>query len=136
MKIPEFIGGLLVGASIYITVLSTFYLGAMGGGNDVLDQAYVELLLPFIFSVVAGVGIGFGFKGDGDAGYGMNFSEFSEYWPALIGGLGLAGAVGTTMMFYFTGTPLTGLMYAAISIILCVGGSIITVLNWESSSPY
>ena len=134
MKIPEFIGGLLIGFSIYITVLSTFYLSEIGGGSDVPSKAYLEILIPFSASIIAGIGIGFGLKSD-DKGYGFSFSDWTEQWPALIGGLGLAAAFGSAMLLYFSGTPMPGVIYSIISTLLCVGGAILAVLNWETS-PY
>ena len=131
MRIPEFVGGLLIGFSIYVTVLSTFYLDSLGGPQGL----YIELLIPFAASLVAGFGIGFGLKSDDSSGYGLSFSDWTEHWPALIGGLGLAGSVGSLLILSFTGTPTYGLIYAFISIVLCVFGTIVAVLNWESS-PY
>lgn len=131
MRIPEFIGGLLVGFSFYITVLSTFYLN--GGPN--ITHTYTELLIPFVAALVAGLGIGFGIKADDDSGYGFSFSDWSEHWPALIGGLGLAGSLGSLIIFYVSGTPADGIMYGFISIVLCVFGSVVAIVNWQSS-PY
>ena len=74
MRIPEFIGGLLIGFSIYLTVLSTFYLKELGA-TDALSPPYIELLIPFAAAVVAGFGIGFGLKSDDSSGYGFNFSD-------------------------------------------------------------
>ncbi len=139
MRIPEFIGGLLIGFSVYVTVLSTFYLSSISGtisGTTIADKPYIELLIPFAAALVAGFGIGFGLKSDDNAnGYGFNFSDWSEHWPVLIGGLGLAFSVGSLLILYFTKTPTTGILYSFISIVLCVFGSIVAVLNWESS-PY
>ena len=138
MRIPEFIGGLLVGFSIYVTVLTTFYLKWIGGlvsGEVIADKAYVELLIPFGAALVAGFGIGFGLKSDDSTGYGFSFSDWSEHWPALIGGLGLAASFGSILILYFSNTPTSGLVYSFISIVLCVFGTIVAVLNWETS-PY
>jgi hypothetical protein len=135
MRIPEFIGGLLIGFSIYLTVLSTFYLSEISG-ETLTGAPFFELLIPFAAAAVAGLGIGFGLKSDDDTGYGLSFSDWSEHWPALIGGLGLAASVGTLMLLYFSATPTSGLVYSFISIFLCVFGTILAVLNWESGSPY
>ena len=136
MRIPEFIGGLLVGSSIYITVLAAFFLGDIGGDSSLRGEMHLEILVPFVSSVVAGLGIGFGFKQD-EGGFGLSFSDFSEYFPALIGGIGLAVAVGSSAFLGVgeTPTPAIGIVYAIVSIVLCVGGTILTVINWESS-PY
>ena len=138
MRIPEFIGGLLIGFSVYVTVLSTFYLSSISGtisGTIIENKPYIELLIPFAAALVAGFGIGFGLKSNDSNGYGFNFSDWSEHWPVLIGGLGLAFSVGSLLILYFTKTPTTGILYSFISIVLCVFGSIVSVLNWESS-PY
>ena len=138
MRIAEFIGGLLVGFSVYVTVLSTFYLSSIGGtisGQTIENKAYIELLIPFVAALVAGFGIGFGLKSEDSSGYGFSFSDWSEHWPALIGGLGLAASVGSIILLYFSNTPISGLMYAFISIVLCVFGTILAVINWETS-PY
>lgn len=133
MRIPEFVGGLLVGSSIYVTVLATFFLDSIGGPTG--THTYIELLIPFVGAVVAGVGIGFGMKSDDSSGYGFSFSDMSEHWPALIGGLGLAASLGSLLLLDVSGTPVYGLVYAFISIVLCVFGAIVTILNWQSS-PY
>ena len=135
MRIPEFFGGLLIGFSIYVSVLSTFYLGSMPGGNVNDTGPYMELLIPFAAALVAGFGIGFGLKSDDSSGYGFSFSDWSEHWPALIGGLGLAASVGILILLFFSNTPMYGIMYSFLSIILCVFGTIIAVMNWETS-PY
>lgn len=139
MRLPEFIGGLLFGFSVYITVLSTFYLlnisKFLGSTNGVLNQAYFELLIPFGAAIVAGLGIGFGIKSDDSSGYNINFSDWSEHWPVLIGGVGLAASLGSLLVLYVSGTPTSGLIYSLISIILCLFGTIIAILNWETN-PY
>lgn len=135
MRIPEFFGGLLIGFSIYVTILSTFYLNAMPGTDPNLKGPYIELLIPFVAALVAGLGIGFGLKSEDSKGYGLNFSDWSEHWPALIGGLGLAASVGILILLYFSNTPTYGIYYSFLSIILCVFGTIVAVMNWESS-PY
>lgn len=140
MRLPEFIGGLLFGFSIYLTVLSTFYLSNISkffGSTTqaVSGQAYFELLVPFAAAVVAGLGIGFGIKSDDSSGYNINFSDWSEHWPVLIGGFGLAASLGSLLVIFVSGTPSSGLIVSLVSIILCLFGLIITVLNWQSS-PY
>ena len=136
MKLPEFFGGILVGSSIYVTVLATFFLGYIGGDVALKGQARLEILVPFVASAIAGLGIGFGIKQD-DGGYGFSFSEISEYWPALIGGLALAIAVGSSIFLKVSSppTPDSGIIFAILSIVLCVGGTILTVTSWEGS-PY
>ncbi len=139
MRIPEFFGGLLVGLSVYLTVLSTFYLkwiSSIVSTSTVPDKAYIELLIPFVAALIAGLGIGFGLKSEDNSGYGFNFSNWSEHWPALIGGLGLAASIGSLLILYFSNTPASGLIYSFISIVLCVFGIIVAVLNWQASSPY
>ena len=136
MRIPEFIGGLLIGFSIYVSVLSTFYLKSMPGSNAVSDGPYIELLIPFGAALIAGFGIGFGLKSDdASTGYGFSFSDWSDNWPALIGGVGLAASVGILILLYFSNTPTYGIVYSFVSIVLCVFGTIIAVMNWETS-PY
>lgn len=134
MRIPEFIGGLLIGFSIFFSVLSTFYLNYLPG-DTVANKAYFELLIPFAAALVAGFGIGFGLKSDDSSGYGFSFSDWTEHWPALVGGLGLAASVGILIILQFSNTPTYGILYSFISIILCVFGTILAVLNWETS-PY
>ena len=138
MRIPEFIGGLLIGFSVYVTVLSTFFLASISPSSFstqiIANKPYLELLIPFGAAIIAGLGIGFGLKSDdSNNGYGFNFSDWSEHWPVLIGGLGLAFSIGSLLILYFINTPTTGIMYAFVAIVLCVFGSIVAILNWESS---
>lgn len=131
MDIPEFVGGLLVGFSVFVVVIGSFFLpefdSTLPPAND-----YYELFLPWAASIIAGVGIGFGLRSD-DGGYGGFSGELSDQWPTLVGGLGLAGAIGSIIMLFLSGTPTVGVGFAIASIALAVTGLVLAVFNWQSS---
>lgn len=132
MDIPEFVGGLLLGFSVFVVVIGSFFLPEFDS-NLPLATDYYELFLPWAASVVAGVGIGFGLRSDDGPGYGGFSGELSDQWPTLIGGLGLAGAVGSIVMLFLSGTPTVGIGFAIASISLAVVGLVLAIMNWQTS---
>ena len=130
LRIPEFIGGLLVGFSFFAITLGVVFLPRLDGISPP-GNVYWDFLLPYGAALVAGIAIGFGLQSD-EGGYSFG-GDFSEQVPTIIGGISLALALGLCVIYFLNGLPTFGIIIALISIVLAVLGFVITLTSWESA---
>ena len=96
MKLTEFVGGFITG---FIS-LGVIFLDILESRLTTVSASYyyLELVIPYIAAIIAGLGLGFGLKSDEG---GLNFSftfDIGEQWPTLIGAMALAVVFGTTFL--------------------------------------
>jgi hypothetical protein len=132
LKVPEFIGGLLVGFSIFSIVIGIVFLPKL---DTELPEGnvYYEIIFPYIASIIAGIALGFGLR-DEEGGYGgWSGGGMDEQWPTLIGAIFLAISVGLSVILFLSNTPLFGITLALSGVTLVVFGFAITIFNWETT---
>jgi hypothetical protein len=135
MKLPEFVGGFIAGASILFLSLGIVFMPKLQ--PELPAVLLLELLVLYIAGIVAGLGLGFGLKSD-EYGFGFSFSgDLEEKLPILIGSIAFAAIFGITLLLALgkNPTPTLALVLGFISSLLITFGLIITIVAWESA-PY
>ena len=131
MRIPEFIGGLLVGLSLFAITLGVVFLPRLDGVSPT-GNVYPDFLLPYAAALIAGVAIGYGLQSD-EGGYSFG-GDINEQIPTIIGGVTLALALGLCVIYVLNGLPILGIAITLASIVLAVLGFIITLVNWNAAT--
>lgn len=132
MRIPEFVGGFLVGLSFLTITIGIFFLTRFDQTLPPGNPASFELYVPYIAALTAGLAIGYGLRDD-EGSYSFG-GDINEQIPTLVGGVALAAALGFCILFFFSGSSTIGLVLALTSVFLAVLGLIISLVSWESSS--
>lgn len=131
MRIPEFVGGFLVGLSFLTITIGIFFLPKFDQTLPPGNMAF-ELYVPYIAALIAGLAIGYGLRDD-EGSYSFG-GDINEQIPTLVGGVALAAALGFIILFFFSASSTIGLALALTSVFLAVLGFIISLVSWESSS--
>ena len=136
MKISEFVGGFISGISFLFITLGVIFLVKiqpdLSPDQDIWKNLYLELWIPYIAAIIAGLGLGFGLKSD-ESGFSLSFSlDIGEQWPTLIGAMALAVVFGTTFLLLLSGTPQLALFLEIIASLLATFGIMVVIVSWES----
>ncbi|OLS19555.1 MAG: hypothetical protein HeimC3_45030 [Candidatus Heimdallarchaeota archaeon LC_3] len=136
MKISEFIGGFISGISFLFITLGVIFLTNIQPElilePSFEDKLYLELWIPYIAAIIAGIGLGFGLKTD-ESGFSLSFSfDIGEQWPTLIGAMALAVIFGTTFLLLLSGTPQLALFLELIASLLATFGIMVVIVSWET----
>ncbi len=136
MKISEFIGGFISGISFLFITLGAIFLikiqSDLTSDPNIEYIFYLELWVPYIAAIIAGIGLGFGLKTD-ESGFSLSFTfDIGEQWPTLIGAMALAVVFGTTFLLLLSGTPQLALFLELIASLLATFGIMVVIVSWES----
>ena len=134
MKLTEFVGGFITGISLLFISLGVIFLDILESRETTVSASYyyLELVIPYIAAIIAGLGLGFGLKSDEG---GLNFSftfDIGEQWPTLIGAMSLAVVFGASLLLFISATPTLGIFLELIASVLATFGLLIVIVAWEN----
>ena len=135
-KLPEFLFGFIIGISILCIILGVAFLPKISPASveSYTQKYFLELLIPYITGIIAGLGLGVGLKTE-ENGIGFSFgSDFGEQLPTLNGAISLAATFGMTVLLAFSGSPAPCLVLALVAGLLVAFGLFAMIIVWQGAA--
>lgn len=124
LKTPTLIGGIIFGLSFLGEAIAIFMLDRV---STYPPDIYPQLALPFICGIISGLGIGLAIR-SGSFGWGEDDNSLFT----LVGGVGFAGIIVFSVIFYLLETPPIGIIISTVAAIMALIGLIFGLASYES----